>query len=75
MTVEENGSIWEGKGRQIGMLVKAWTAVCVVDTWVAKDEWESIVGLCVCGLISIVVGLGLLTHREAVLERYSYCAL
>lgn len=43
------------------MLVKNWTAVCVVDTWVAKDEWESIAGLCVGGLINLVVELGLLT--------------
>lgn len=45
----------------MGMLVKAWTAVCVVNTWVAKDGLESIAGLCVGGLINVVVELGLLT--------------
>jgi len=51
----------DGKGKEMGVLVTAWTAVCVVDTWVAKDAWESIAGLCVDGLINVVVELGLLT--------------
>lgn len=61
---QDSGRGWsylERKGRQMGILVKAWTAVYVVDTWVAKDELESIAVLCMGELINVVVELGLLT--------------
>jgi hypothetical protein len=54
----------EGKGREMGVILTAWTAVCVVDTWVTiqgprgwdKGAW----GLCGGAAVVALGGLGLL---------------
>ncbi|KAH8777591.1 hypothetical protein F5883DRAFT_236044 [Diaporthe sp. PMI_573] len=55
---------YEGKQREMGILLTMWTTVCVVDTWVAIDGprgWDKgIWGLCGGALLIVIGGLGLL---------------
>ncbi|OJJ07194.1 hypothetical protein ASPVEDRAFT_46552 [Aspergillus versicolor CBS 583.65] len=54
----------EGKDKELGVLLTAWTAVCVVDTWVTIQGprgWDKGVwGLCGGAAVVILGGLGLL---------------
>ncbi|KAK5172106.1 uncharacterized protein LTR77_003744 [Saxophila tyrrhenica] len=48
----------EGKDREVGVLLTAWVAVCVTDTWVAqwgKERWDGGIWGLVAG--AVVVGL------------------
>jgi hypothetical protein len=55
---------YDGKTREMGTLVSAWTLVCVVDTWVAmgaKESWDSgIWTLIVGGIVMAVGGVGMI---------------
>lgn len=54
----------EGKDKEMGVLITAWTLVCVTDTWVATQGpkgWdEGIWALCGGAVVVAFVGLGLL---------------
>ncbi|KAF7590014.1 hypothetical protein BBP40_003402 [Aspergillus hancockii] len=54
----------EGKEKEMGVLLTAWTTVCVADTWVTTQGprgWDKRVwGLCGGAVVVAVVGLGLL---------------
>lgn len=55
---------YEGKEKEMGVLIAAWTLVCVTDTWVATQGpkgWDKGIWL-LCGgaLIVVLGGLGLL---------------
>lgn len=54
----------EGKHKEMGVLITAWTLVCVMDTWVATKGpkgWDSgIWTLCGGGVVVALGGLGLL---------------
>jgi len=53
----------EGKQREMGVAITAWTLVCVTDTWVAAQGprgWDQgIWGLCAGTVAVAFVGLGL----------------
>jgi hypothetical protein len=53
-----------GKDKELGVLLTAWTAVCVVDTWVTiqgPKGWDNGVwGLCGGAAVVMFGGLGLL---------------
>jgi hypothetical protein len=53
-----------GKDNELGVLLTAWTAVCVVDTWVTIQGprgWDKGVwGLCGGAAVVMLGGLGLL---------------
>ncbi|KAE8338043.1 hypothetical protein BDV24DRAFT_166743 [Aspergillus arachidicola] len=54
----------EGKDKELGVLLTAWTVVCVVDTWVTIQGprgWDKGVwGLCGGAAVVMLGGLGLL---------------
>ncbi|OJJ67717.1 hypothetical protein ASPBRDRAFT_58805 [Aspergillus brasiliensis CBS 101740] len=54
----------EGKDKELGVLLTAWTAVCVVDTWITIQGprgWDKGVwGLCGGAAVVLLGGLGLL---------------
>ncbi|KAI5206983.1 hypothetical protein E4T38_03533 [Aureobasidium subglaciale] len=49
----------QGKNKEMGMLITAWTVVFGVDTWVAGSEGAAVGGLIGGTVFNLFVGLGL----------------
>jgi hypothetical protein len=55
---------FEGKTKEMGVLISSWVLVCVTDTWLAMKSskgWDMGIGtLCVGAAITAFIGVGLL---------------